>query len=524
VVKKDLLNILLVYPRYPDTFWSFKHALKLMSKKAFIPPLGLLTVAALLPKTWKLKLVNLNMETLKDEDIRWSDYVFLSAMEVQQASVEEVIGRVKTLGKKMVAGGPLFTLAPDRFQEIDHFVLHEAEATLPSFLRDLRKGEEKSLYNSAEWPDMKSSPNPEWALLDMSKYAVMNVQYSRGCPFDCEFCDIALLNGNKIRTKTATQVLSELEALYQKGWRSLVFFGDDNFIGKPHDLKGDLLPALIKWMEEKRYPFSFFTQATINLADDEELMELMIRAGFESVFVGIETPEEKSLYECHKSPNRHRDMLAAVKKMQRFGLEVSGGFIVGFDSDPPSIFEKQIDFIQRSGITTAMVGLLNAPRGTGLYQRLQQEGRLLGEWTGNNTDFSLNFIPRMGSQALLEGYKYILGYIYSPHYFYGRLVTFLRNFSPPKKREHRIQLRHIRTFLYAIWALGITGEERPYYWKGLLWTAFSRPHLLHQYVGLAIFGYHFRKVFQNEICKSEGLPRFVNWDEESGSSRLRGRL
>jgi len=507
---KEAMNILLAYPRYPDTFWSFKYALKFMSKKVFIPPLGLLTVAALLPKTWKLRLVNLNVDALKDEDIQWADYVFLSAMEVQLASVREIIARVKAHDKKIVAGGPLFTIAPEKFPDVDHLILQEAEATLHSFIEDLENGKGKAIYTTNEWPDIRCSPIPQWDLIDISKYAVMNIQYSRGCPFDCEFCDIALLNGKKTRTKTATQILRELEVLYQKGWRSVVFFGDDNFIGKPRDLKEDLLPALIKWMEERRYPFSFLTQATINLADDDELMELMVKAGFDSVFVGIESPEEKSLYECHKGPNRHRDMLAAVKKMQRFGLEVSGGFIIGFDSDPPTIFQKQIDFIQQSGITTAMVGLLNAPRGTKLYQRLQQEGRLIGEWTGNNTDFSLNFIPKMGSQMLLEGYKYVLTYIYSPHHFYRRLVTFLRDYSPPKKRPHTIQLRHIKTLLYTFWALGIIGEERFYYWKTLLWIVFRRPQLFHQYLGLAIYGYHFRKVFQTQICKSEGLTRFVN--------------
>jgi len=499
------LKILLVYPRHPDTFWSFGYSLKFISRKAVSPPIGLLTVAALLPKDWEKKLVDLNVEPLKDDDIQWADYVFISAMEVQHTSVDEIVTRVKALGKKIVAGGPLFTITPDRFQQVDHLVLQEAEATLPPFIEDLKRGEGKPIYASTEWPDITSSPVPQWNLLDIKKYAVMCLQYTRGCPFDCEFCHIGLLNGRSPRTKTETQILRELETLYQKGWRGTVFFVDDNFIVTPHKLKQELLPALIRWMEEKKYPFSFFTQASIDLVDDEELMELMVRAGFDSVFVGIETPEEESLYECNKVQNKHRDMMAAVKKMQRFGLEVLGGFIVGFDSDPPSIFHKQINFIQESGIVTAMVGLLNAPRGTRLYNRLQQEGRLLGDSAGEYTNFSTNFIPKMGTHRLREGYKYLITSIYSPCHFYSRLITFLSNYCPPDNKGNRIKSYHIKAFLHSIWSLGVWGEERFYYWKVLFWTLLRRPKLFRWCVELAMKGYHFRRVFKDQI-HNETLP------------------
>jgi radical SAM superfamily enzyme YgiQ (UPF0313 family) len=484
-----------------------------VSKKAFIPPLGLLTVAALLPKTWRLKLVDLNVSGLKEKDIQWADYVFLSAMEIQQASVKEIITRVKAQGKKIVGGGPLFTICPERFPELDHLVLYEAEATLPSFIEDLKKGEAKHIYTSTEWPDIEFSPNPEWSLLDFSKYAVMNVQYSRGCPFDCEFCDISLLNGNTPRTKTSKQILRELDTLYQKGWRGVVFFGDDNFIGKPEKLKKEVLPALIKWLQEKRYPFSFLTQATINLADDEELMELMVKAGFDSVFVGIETPEEKSLRECHKVQDKGRNPLAAVKKMQRFGLEVTGGFIIGFDNDPPNIFEMQINFIQESGIITAMVGLLNALKGTKLCERLHHEGRLGEDFTGDNTNFSINFIPKMGYQRLLEGYRGVVDTIYSPRYFYKRLNTFLNNYRPPIRGGDSLKLHHIKAFFHSIWALGILGKERFHYWKNLIWTLLRRRRLLPVYVRLAIYGYHFRKVFQTQL---ENFKPRSDWQPSEG--------
>jgi len=256
-------------------------------------------------------------------------------------------------------------------------------------------------------------------------------------------------------------------------------------------------------MEEKGYPFSFLTEASVNLADDEELMELMVRAGFDEVFVGIESPEEKSLSECHKVQNKQRDLMAAVKKMQRFGLQVSGGFIVGFDSDPPTIFQKQVNFIQQSGIVTAMVGLLNAPRGTRLFERLKQEGRIIGEIGGDNTDFSINFIPKMGYRQLVEGYRYIVTHIYSPRHFYRRLITFLRNYRLPKKRAHPVQFCHIKAFFHSLWALGIRGKERFHYWKILLWTVFRRPRHFPLAVCLSIYGYHFRKVFEGHLQGTE---------------------
>ena len=492
----EALKILLVYPRYADTFWSFKYALKFVSKKAFTPPLGLLTIAPLLPKTWERKLVDLNVEKLEDDDIEWADCVFLSAMDVQQESAREVIMKVKAHGKKIVAGGPLFTLWPDRFPEIDHLVLREAEGILPAFVEDLKRGEAKPVYSSTEWLDVTSSPVPEWSLIDISKYASMCVQYTRGCPFDCDFCAIALLNGKEPRMKMSTQFLEELETLYQKGWRGAVFIGDDNFTVKPDRLKEELLPVLIRWMEEKKYPFFFFTQASVNLVDDEELIKLMVRAGFDSVFLGIETLEERSLRECNKTQNIGSDLMKGVKRMQKLGLQVTAGFIVGFDSDPPSVFHNQIDFIQQSGIVTAMTGLLNAERGTKLYQRLQEENRLTGESTGDNTHLSINFIPKMGYHQLMDGYKRIVDFIYAPRHFYARLITFLKNYSPLKRGRYDFHFSYIKAFFHSMWALGIRGEERYYYWKTLLWTLLHRPNLFPIYVRLAIYGYHFRKVFE----------------------------
>ncbi|MBI2851154.1 MAG: DUF4070 domain-containing protein [Chloroflexi bacterium] len=496
------MKILFVYPQYPDTFWSFRHALKFISKKASIPPLGLLTIAAMVPDEWEKKLVDMNVSVLDDSDIKWADYVFISAMVVQRDSVKEVVSRCNRLGTKVVAGGPLFTTGFDEFKGVDHFVLGEAEITLPLFLADLAKGSPKPMYTSDGRPALDKTPVPLWNLIKMKKYSSMNFQYSRGCPFDCEFCDIVLLNGHTPRTKTKEQIIAEMDALYNHGWRGGVFVVDDNFIGNKKKLKEETLPALIEWSRSKKYPFAFFTEASINLSDDEELMHLMTEAGFDRVFVGIETPNEDSLAECNKQQNKGRDLSAAVKTLQNHGFEVQGGFIVGFDSDPASIFRSQINFIQKSGIATAMVGLLNAPRGTKLYHRLSKEGRLIANFNGNNTDIQMNFVPKMNYDALVEGYKNILQTIYSPKHYYERMRTFLKEYKPPrvKDRGPRLQLHHIEGFLKSVWVLGIKEKGRRYYWKLMFATLFRNPRAFPLSVSLSVFGFHFRKVAEKLIA------------------------
>ena len=493
------MKILLVYPKYLDTFWSFKGALKFISKKATHPPLGLLTVAAMLPKEWEKKLVDMNVTTLRDKDLEWADFVFVSAMSIQKASAKEVISRCKKMDIKIVAGGPLFTTGYEEFEDVDHFVLNEAEITLPPFLEDLKNGCAQHVYTSQERPDIKKTPLPLWDLIDMKKYAVMSIQYSRGCPYDCEFCNISVLYGRKVRTKSKTQIISELEDLYSQGWRGDLFFVDDNFVGRKRKLKEEILPAIIEWMERKRHPFSFNTEASIDLSDDDELMQCMVKAGFTSVFVGIETVNEESLAECNKIQNKNRDLVACVKKIQKFGLQVVGGFIVGFDSDPPSIFERLSVFIQESGIVTAMVGLLNAPRSTSLYQRLVKEGRLLKDVSGDNTDFSMNFIPKMDYEILIKGYERIISRIYSPEPYYRRVREFLREYKPSQKKAFRFHFSYLGAFFKSIFFLGIIERERVYYWKLFLWSLFKRPQLFHLALTFAIYGFHFRKIFGNYL-------------------------
>ncbi len=490
------MKILLVYPRYPDTFWGFRHALRIIAKKATFPPLGLLTIAAMLPQDWDRKLVDMNASTLTDKDIKWADYVFISAMIVQKASVREIIERCKRLGAKTVAGGPLFTSEYEEFQEVDHLVLNEAESTLPRFLEDLRKGCAQHIYTSSERPDISETPIPLWSLINMKRYTTMSIQYSRGCPFDCEFCDIIVLNGNRPRTKTKDQLLAELDALYKRGWRESVFIVDDNFIGNKKKLKEEILPAIIRWQKDKKSPFGFLTEASINLADDEELMQLMVKAGFETVFVGIETTHEESLVECNKQQNRNRDLIASIKKIQNHGMQVHGGFILGFDHDPESIFKSQQNFIQKSGIVTAMVGLLNAPRGTRLYQRLKNENRLVEEnFSGDNTDGSMNFVPKMGREKLINGYRHVLTTIYSSKQYYERVKVFLNEYKPRRKRGiTQLRFWHIRALIRSIWVLGVWDRDRWQYWRFFFSTLLKNPRSFSMSMALAVYGFHFRTI------------------------------
>jgi radical SAM superfamily enzyme YgiQ (UPF0313 family) len=496
-------KVLLVYPQHPDTFWSYKYALKFISKKASSAPLGLLTVASMLPGNWETKLVDMRVRALEDKDLEWADFVFISAMIIQQKSARQVIARCKAKGIKTVAGGPLFTSEPDSFPDVDHMILNEAEITLPLFLEDVEKGTPRQIYQSDAWADIETTPIPRWDISEMKKYASMDIQYSRGCPFNCDFCNITVLYGQTPRTKSRDQVLAELDYLYRTGWKGSVFFVDDNFIGNKAKLKRELLPALVEWMKKRDYPFAFATEASINLADDPQLMALMVKAGFDTVFVGIETPEEDSLAECNKFQNRNRDLVACVKTIQRSGLQVQGGFIVGFDNDPPSVFDRLTGFIQESGIVTAMVGLLNAPRGTRLYERLTKEGRLIEGITGNNTDLSMNFIPKMNREALFSGYRRIVDTIYSPKYYYKRIRCFLREYSPGQTKLFHFQPNYIPAFLRSVLFLGIIGRERLQYWKLLTWSLFRRPRLMPLAISLAICGFHFRKVCCQGLSNSD---------------------
>jgi radical SAM superfamily enzyme YgiQ (UPF0313 family) len=476
------------------TFWSFRNALRFIAKKSSEPPLGLLTIAAMLPADWQVQLIDMNVTTLTNNHIQWADYVFLTGMHVQKASFDEVVHRCNHFGIPVVAGGAMCTLDPDKIAGVDHFILGEAENVLPLFLDDLHKGSAQKIYQSDSFPDLSTSPMPRWDLLSIKQYASIGIQYSRGCPFNCDFCSITILNGHKPRTKEKEQFLAELQTLYNIGWRGSVFIVDDNFIGNRKKLKQEILPAMIKWSTDHRYPFQFMTEASLNLADDDLLIDLMVQAGFDSAFIGIETPNAESLVECGKGHNMSRNLVDSVKKLHRRGLAVAGGFIVGFDSDPGNIFEKQIAFIQESGIVTAMVGLLTALPGTKLFKRLKLENRILKETNGNNMDGGLNFLPRMNHNLLITGYKKILETIYSHRDFYRRVKRFLKDYQLPVTGSGRVNLRSIRALIKSCWILGVVESGRRYYWHLLLYSLFRHPRKFPLAVTYAIYGFHFRKV------------------------------
>ncbi len=496
------MNVLLIYPEFPDTFWSFRHALRFIRKRAFSPPLGLLTVAALLPENWGKRLVDANVSALGADDLAWADMAFISGMTIQAESARQIIGRCKDAGLTVVAGGPMFTTEPERFADVDHVILNEAELTLPPFLDDLAKGRAGRCYGTDEFADIRESPPPLWELVDMRLYASMIVQFSRGCPYNCEFCSVSELFGHRTRFKTADQILRELDSLVELGWEGPIFSGDDNLLGNKRHLKETLLPALIAWRQGKQR-VEFATEVSIDLADDPELMRMMVEAGFSTVFIGIETPEEANLAECGKRLNANRDMIADVHRIQRAGLQVQGGFIVGFDHDTPAIFERQIAFIQQSGIVTAMVGLLQAIPGTRLYDRLRREGRLR-EWvTGDNADGSTNIVPTMPVETLQAGYRRIVQTIYAPRAHYQRIRTFLEQYTLRRNRT-RLDVQHILAFFRSVYRMGILDRERVQYWKLLSWVLRHRPRAFPLAVALSIYGYHFRTSFA--VDRPSGHP------------------
>lgn len=487
------MKALLVYPETPVTFWSFHYALRLIGKKASEIPLGMITMAAMLPETWTIRLVDMNVSSLTDAHIAWADVVMVGGMGVHQSAFETVVRRANSAGKTVIAGGPMATLERPQLLGVDHWLLGEVEGVMPTFLRDFSQGSAKSVYQSEHFPDLALTPTPRWDLLEMKRYAAMNLQFSRGCPHECEFCTIAALNGRRPRNKAVDQVIEELESLYRAGWCGGVFVVDDNFIGNSAFVRDALLPAIIQWSVERAYPFSFTTEATITLERDELLVSRMVEAGFRSVFLGIETPEDESLAGCKKRINRTVDLKHAVHNLQRNGLLVNAGFIVGFDEDTEAVFQNQHRFIQESGISTAMVGLLNAPMGSKLYERLERQKRLIGKAGVNNTNGQLNFIPKMAYRKLMMGYRWLLSSIYTPNDLYDRIVTLLQRYRKPivNAGQEGIKLSDV---FRAFWRLGVLDRGRRQFWRLVAWTLATRPRLVVVAVTLWAYGYHFRRV------------------------------
>jgi len=507
------MNALLIYPEFPETFWSFKHALKFLGKRAAQPPLGLMTVAALLPGAWKKRLVDTNVELLRDRDLAWADVVLLSGMHIQSESLLAIVERCRARGLRTVVGGPISSSVPAVELKADHVVIGEAESLIGELARELEQGTARPVYQAAERPEMCTSPLPDLSLIKMKRYSTMTVQYSRGCPFNCEFCDIIEIYGRRPRTKAVAQVLAELEQLHAAGWRDSVFIVDDNFIGNKARAK-ELLRAMAEWRTQAGAGFEFITEASLNLADDTELMQLMKDAGFKSVFLGIETPDESGLISSNKLQNTRRSLLESVERIQSYGIEVMGGFILGFDTDKEDIFDRMVEFIEKSGIPIAMVGLLQAMPGTQLFRRLRREGRIVDGGGGNNTFCErLNFLPRMDAAKLVEGYHEVMKRIYNCEAYYERVKLYLNRAHPkPAKRapgerakkqprELWMTRDNLRALVNSIVRQGVFGRHQWSYWKFLAEAATRYRRCFGAAMTLAVMGHHFQ-VMTRKLSKA----------------------
>jgi len=504
-------KVLLVYPEVPKhTYWSFEHALRFVRKKSAMPPLGLITIAAYFPENYQLRLVDMNIEALKDADVFWADQVYVSAMIVQKNSFEKVVATCNRMKTKVIAGGAYPTSSHAEISAVDHLVLGEVENTLPDIIRAIENGEAGRVFPAVDKPSLTRTRTPRFDLLKMENYASMSIQYSRGCPFRCEFCDIWSVYGNKPRLKTAPKMISELDTLYELGWRGAVFIVDDNFIGNKKRVKKELLPALAKWQRSHDSVFRFFTEASINMADDNELMTGMREAGFDKVFIGLETPSLAGLKETGKNQNLRVNMLDAVKTIQCHGIEVMAGFIVGFDSDAEDIFDRQIDFIQKAGIPQAMVGMLTALPGTQLHQRLKTEGRLLRTTDGNNTHgHAVNFKTRMDAKMLKDGYNRIMSTIYDralKNYF-KRCSRLLDRVGNPQF-SRKIHLEEVQGFIRSL-LFQTTTLYGYQYIKFLMRSLIRNRQVFSEAVRLSVIGHHFYKITR-EMNEMEKISTYLD--------------
>ncbi len=502
------MNILLVYPEIPKSIIQFTDMVKVAGRKSAFPPLGLLTIASLLSEQWNKKLVDLNTAPLNESEIIWADLVFISAMNVQSNSVRELIERLNHYDKTIVAGGPLFTHEYNEYDGVDYFVLNEAEITLPQFLTDLENGNPKHIYKSTEFADVHKTPNPMWELANLKDYLYAVVQYSRGCPYLCDFCDVTALFGRKPRVKTPDQIINELDSLIAHGNNEQILFADDNLIGNKNLLKKELLPALIEWRKKNPYAPGFATQVTINLVDDEELAKLMLEAGFRHILVGIESIDEESLIAMKKKQNTRRNILEDIRHLQELGFIITGTFIVGLDTDKPTVFDDVINFIQESGIVLSIVNILKAPPGTELYDRMKSENRLLD--TFKFGEEATNVIPKMGMEKLKSGYEKIINRIYSPESVYKRIEKYFeleRKYKVQQPLKRKITLKDIFTALRIFYILGFADNNKKFFWR-LIYKTLRKNY---NYLDLTIL---FSLIlYQYSILREENITEIKRYSE-----------
>ena len=517
------MNVILVYPRFPVTYWGFQYSLRLIGKRASLPPLGLITVAALLPNHWNLRLVDLNVQDLSDDDLQWADLALTGGLLIQVDSIKETINRARALKVPVAVGGPAPTTSPDLFCDANVVFRGEAEGRIDELVSGLTRRSESRLVLDApaNRPDMTTVPAPRFDLLDLSGYVSLSVQYSRGCPFQCEFCDVIEIFGRKPRVKTPEQVIDELEAIYRLGYKGQIFFVDDNFIGNKPAVKR-LLPIIRDWQRKRSHPFQLYTEASVDLAADPQLLHSMVDAGFTSVFLGIETPSLKALEQAKKLQNLRLDPIEAIDRITSAGIEVMGGFIVGFDSDGPEIFAQQGEFLGRRPVPLAMVGILTALPGTALWRRLKAEGRLRG--CSNGDPFSRpNFEPRMDEEALLRGYGELMEWLYSPKEYYGRCEAYLRR-AGSGSASQAPTLGEVGAFLRAIWHIGVRSPRRYLFWRLIGRVLLRGRSKLRQAVVHAVQGEHLiRYTHEHVVPRMEVALAEVRAEVEAGRFTLQVR-
>ena len=502
-------NALFVYPEFPPSYWGYKYALDFASKKSAMPPLGLLTVAGMFPKNYQLKVVDMNVTTLTEADIDWADVVLTSTMVVQKESLYEVIQRCNRAGVPIVAGGPHPTSYHDNIREeaegeVDHFFFGEVEEIFEDFLTDFEAGVAKDVYKEKRKPDITLAPSPRYDLINIHDYGSMALQFSRGCPFDCEFCDITKLFGRVPRTKSNEQMMTEFDMLHRLGWQGSLFVVDDNFIGNKRDAMR-LLPEVIEYQKKRDFPFKLFTEASVNLVEIPDMLDAMSDAGFDMVFLGIESPNEDALLMTKKKQNTNKEedagsyLLRAIRTIQNSGMEVTGGFIIGMDGDKE--FDSHIRFIQEAGVPMAMAGLLTALKETNLYHRLQSEGRLLDESTGNNTDITLNFVPELPREHLIAEYRRVVSTLYDPTLknYFERCLTLIKHLKPVKHGQGKIGKTELMAVARSM-KRQLFSKQGPAYLRFLINVIKDYPSMLDKAIRLAIHGYHFEKMTSQTVA------------------------
>ncbi len=513
------MNVLLIYPESPGLLWSMEHVCRMLGKKAAIPPLSLLTVGAMLPKAWGKRLVDQMARKLTRDDLEWADMAFvaINALDIHDEPAARIIRRCKEAGLTVVAGGHYFNFSENKFEGIDHLVLREAELTLPLFLEDLQNGTPREVYDTDEYCDLTQSPVPAYELLDdVNDYLIMPLQTAKGCPHSCDFCPVAADVGPKPRTKAPEQILRELQRLYEVGWRGQVFIVNENIIGLKSHVKREVLPAIIRWQEERGRPFTFSGQCTLAVADDDELLALLVDAGVETLFFGIESLNEECHTEANKGINKGRNPYEDVRRILKAGIHPSAGFISGFDHDTPEVFQQQIDFIERAGIVQVALSKLRAFPRTKLWDRVKSEGRL-DERDLSGAEFVSNTEPVMGTEALDKGYEHQFRYLYSPKPFHKRLQNALEMLGPPPRSGRReAGLGAMRMLGRIIFHLGVMGEERRFFWKTLFWTLLHRRDLIEFAIASWVLRYHLHRRFEELFG-----PR--DYWAAARKARLRGR-